>query len=289
MNTDASQTTSSPEPAVGTSRLCAAGNVVLNYFVSGSGETVVLLPAFARPASSLNDLATMLNAAGYRTVAVEPRGVGRSRGPLLHRTTMRDLAADVACVVRDLADVGDGKVHVLGQAFGNRVARAFATHYPQHVRSVILLASGGLIRTPRTVLLKYVFHNRLMPRRRRIEAARRAFYAPGNEPPRGVPYRPSLRALWTQASALRTPIREWWHGGTAPILCIHGEQDRVAPVANALALKREWPERVELALIREAGHALFAERPGEVRELIVNFLRKHALFDQTSPPGRYLR
>lgn len=44
-----------------------------------------------------------------------------------------------------IADLKLGRVHVAGHAFGNRVARMLATDQPQQVRSIILLAAGGMV------------------------------------------------------------------------------------------------------------------------------------------------
>jgi pimeloyl-ACP methyl ester carboxylesterase len=69
------------------------------------------------------------------------RGAGESRGPI-DGVTVHDLAADVAGV---LEAVGCGPAHLVGHAFGNRVARCLAADRPSLVRRVALLAAGGLI------------------------------------------------------------------------------------------------------------------------------------------------
>ena len=56
---------------------------------------------------------------------------------------MHDLAADVAGVL-EAVDCG-AAAHLVGHAFGNRVARCLAVDRPSLVRSVTLLAAGGLI------------------------------------------------------------------------------------------------------------------------------------------------
>jgi pimeloyl-ACP methyl ester carboxylesterase len=79
-----------------------------------------------------------------------------------------------------------------------------------------------------------------------------------------------------QARAARsTPREHWWHGGSAPILVVQGAEDRVAPPANALRLREEFPERVTVEIVPRAGHALLSEQPDRVSAAIVSFLRKH--------------
>jgi pimeloyl-ACP methyl ester carboxylesterase len=120
-------------------------NVNLTYFLQGPerGETVVLLPGLGRGASEFRELSAALNKAGYRTVAIQPRGIGRS-GPILTEPTYEQFSEDVALVLKDIpGGIIEGKAHVLGYEFGNRIARMYAVKYPEHVRSLILLACGG--------------------------------------------------------------------------------------------------------------------------------------------------
>jgi pimeloyl-ACP methyl ester carboxylesterase len=117
----------------------------LTYFLQGpaQGETVVLLPGMGRGADEFRELAAALNKAGYRTVAIQPRGIGRS-GPILTNPTYDQFADDVALVLKDIpGGIAGGKAHVLGYEFGNRVARMYAVRYPERVGSLILLACGG--------------------------------------------------------------------------------------------------------------------------------------------------
>ncbi len=120
-------------------------NVCLTYFLQGpeQGETVVLLPGMGRGADEFREFAAALNKAGYRTVAIQPRGIGRS-GPILTEPTYDQFADDVALVLRDIpGGIAGGRAHVLGYEFGNRIARMYAVKYPEHVKSLVLLACGG--------------------------------------------------------------------------------------------------------------------------------------------------
>jgi len=120
-------------------------DVRVTYFLQGPerGETVVLLPGMGRGADDFRELAVALNNAGYRTVAIQPRGIGRS-GPIVTNPTYDQFADDVALVLNDIpGGIPGGRVHVLGYEFGNRVARMFAVKYSERVRSLILLACGG--------------------------------------------------------------------------------------------------------------------------------------------------
>jgi pimeloyl-ACP methyl ester carboxylesterase len=264
-----------PRPALGDARLLRQGRVRTGYTVRGSGETVVLLPALGRAASDYDPLVETLNAARYRSVAVDLRGMGRSAGPAWARLTLHDFARDVAQVVQE--EVRGRPVHVIGRALGNRVARALAADHPALVRSVVLLGAGGHVEPPRRLMLRYaLLCSRWSPRTVRRRVMEETLCAPGNRLPDGLDYPAPVRALWQQARAARRTRREdWWSGGSAPILVIQGADDRVAPPANALRLREEFPERVTVEIVPRAGHALLPEQPERVSSAILAFLRKH--------------
>src|SRR4051794_37827244 len=115
-----------------------ARGVRIEVLVEGSGDDVVLLPSSHRGAADFAMLSATLAADGYRAVAVNPRGVGGSTGPL--DLSMRDIADDVAMVIERF---GTGRAHVVGHALGNTFARATASYRPEVARSLALLACGA--------------------------------------------------------------------------------------------------------------------------------------------------
>src|SRR5262245_20457021 len=68
----------------------AAGAATLSVEVCGNGETVALIPSWARAAEDFSNLMSVLADAGYRAVAVNLRGIDGSTGVLagitLHRS-----------------------------------------------------------------------------------------------------------------------------------------------------------------------------------------------------------
>src|SRR5262245_16783909 len=106
--------------------------VLLEVLVEGSGADVVLVPSAMRGAADFAQLHAALAAAGYRSLALNPRGAGNSSGSL-DEITLRDLADDVAFVVTEL---GDGPAHLVGHALGNILVRATASYRPDVARTV---------------------------------------------------------------------------------------------------------------------------------------------------------
>ncbi|MFW9897477.1 MAG: alpha/beta fold hydrolase, partial [Candidatus Thorarchaeota archaeon] len=117
------------------------GEVQIEAIINGTGEPIILLAAGGQDASWFDNFTPLLNKAGYKTVAINRRGLAGSKGPL-EDLTLHDLANDIAGVIHKL---GENPVHVLGWAFGNRIARCLAEDHPYLVKTVILLAAGGQI------------------------------------------------------------------------------------------------------------------------------------------------
>jgi len=125
-------------------RTIEVGDATLECTLCGLGAPVVLLANAGCSTGYFDHLARALVTGGFQTISINMRGVGESRGSL-DDATLHDLAADVAGVIEAL---GCGPAHLVGHAFGNRIARCLAVDQPPLVRSVTLLAAGGLIAPP---------------------------------------------------------------------------------------------------------------------------------------------
>jgi pimeloyl-ACP methyl ester carboxylesterase len=230
-----------------------------------------MIPSLGRGAEDFADLAGRVAAAGYRVVRPQPRGIGGSRGPL-EGITLREIAADAGAVIETLKGQPP---FVVGHAFGNRVARMLASDRPELVRAVILLAAGG--KAPMDPAIRDSLtqcFDLALPEAERTEHVRRAFFAPGNNPAvwKGGWY-PNVATAQTKAT-LATPLNSWWSGGHAPILVVQPMQDTVAPPINARMLKEEFKERITVAEVENAGHALLPEQPEAVAKAVIEYLGK---------------
>lgn len=245
--------------------------VSLEVLVRGQGPLVVLIASLGRGADDFDDLAGQLAQAGYRTAAINPRGVGRSSGPPAR--TLADYAADVAHVVRALSP--DAPAILVGHAFGNRVSRATAAFAPESVSGLILLACGGQAPIPPEAAkaLGDVFDEALSPEDH-VKAVATAFFAPGNDP---EVWREGWfpAAAQAQQLALRaTPQAAWSGAGEVDIFIVQAVDDVIAPPANAEALQSAYPDRVTVAMLPKAGHAMLPEQPDRIAELVLQGLSK---------------
>ncbi len=249
------------------------GEAMIEFLADGSGDTVVLIPGGGMDASYFDDFARILANAGFRAVAVNPRGAGESMGPM-EGLTLHSFAADIAGVIEAL---NCAPAHVLGHAFGNRVARCLAVDRPELVRSVILLAAGGLIAPDaeaQAALQHWFRHDATASEC--LEAMQSMVADPSSAQRilRQVTRWPAVGAAQIAASQA-TPVKDWWGEGSAVPFCIvQGIEDRIAPPGNGHALRDQLGQPVRLVDIPHAGHMLLSETPEAVADAVLSFLRE---------------
>jgi pimeloyl-ACP methyl ester carboxylesterase len=244
------------------------------FEVEGSGPVILMIPSLGRGAPDFDDLSRRLVAAGFTAVRPDPRGIGRSTGPM-DGLTLHDLAADAALVIEAL---GGQPVVVVGHAFGQRVGRTLAADRPELVSAMAMVAAGGKAPMKPGASEALLGCFRLdRPDAERLADVAFAFFAPGHDASvwLGGWY---PEAATAQIAATRaTPVEGWWNAGsTTPLLVIQGLQDTVAPPDNGRLMKAELGDRVELLDIDGAGHALLPEQPEKIAAAIIAFARRHS-------------
>ncbi|MDP6978019.1 MAG: alpha/beta hydrolase [Myxococcota bacterium] len=258
--------------AIGTPGRAQSGAAEITFYTNGpvQGVSVVLIPSYSRPASDFNELVVALNSAGMRTIAVQPRGIGASTLPF-RDVTYHTFANDVIAVL-DAVGV-TAPVHVIGHAYGNRVARTVASDHPDRVGRLVLLAAGGARPTPPETsasITKALF--RWASEEERRQAVHHAFFAKGSDVPESWMRGWHPLAGIAQARAMaQTPLAEWTAGGRAPILVLEPAEDAAAAGGGEL-LREAHPERVRVVMVEGAGHALLPERPEFVAREVIRFL-----------------
>lgn len=112
--------------------------LVLDVLDAGplDGEPIVLLHGFPERATTWRHVAPLLQAAGYRTLALDQRGYSPRARPRRRRDYRApELAADVLALVDAVAGP-TGRVHLVGHDWGAIPAWLLAQHHPERVRSL---------------------------------------------------------------------------------------------------------------------------------------------------------
>jgi len=260
-------------------RTIEVGDATLECTLCGSGAPVVLLANAGCSTGYFDQLACVLATGGFQSISINMRGVGGSCGSL-DGTTLHDLAGDVAGVIEA---IGCGPAHLVGHAFGNRIARCLAVDQPPLVRSVTLLAAGGLI-VP-TIPPGTSFRNATQVKMNgsdcvTILGARWLSRASDPKVLERVECWPAVHIAHL-ATSRNVPLEYWWSGGTAPLLVIQGLDDEVAPPGNGYALREQWGERVRVVDLPRAAHFLLLEQPEAVAQAVTEFLGSGAAPDRS--------
>jgi pimeloyl-ACP methyl ester carboxylesterase len=245
------------------------GDATLECTLCGSGAPIVLLANAGCSTGYFDQLARTLVIGGFQTISINMRGVGGSRGSL-DGATLHDLAGDVAGVIKA---IGCGPAHLVGHAFGNRIARCLAVDQPLLVRSVTLLAAGGLIALSTPIGTH--FRNAAQVKMNGSDCVTvlgARWLSPTSDPKilARVECWPAV-FIAHLATSRNVPLDYWWSAGTAPLLVIQGLDDEAAPPGNGHALREQSGERVQVVDLPHAGHFLL-EQPEAVGRAVSEFL-----------------
>jgi pimeloyl-ACP methyl ester carboxylesterase len=261
--------------AEGASEIVAYDDVRIEVIAEGSGPLVVLLPSRGRAAEDFDVVAAGIAKAGFRVLRPQPRGAGRSSGPMKD-LSLHDFARDTAAVIRH---EGGGPAVLVGHAFGSWVARMTAVDHPQLVRGVAIVAAAAKAYPAGFDGAKALSEavrksgDPALSDAERLHYLRIAFFAPGSDA--GV----WLKGWYPDvdeaqfAAGRATGQSEWWPGGTAPLLDLQAALDPFKPRAMMNEIKEEFGERATVIVIPNASHALLPEQPAAVVEAIVAWIR----------------
>lgn len=209
----------------------------------------------------------------WRTISLDQRGTGDSRGPVGEWTT-RSFAADAAAVLDHL---GTGPVAVYGTSMGGRVAQLLAAVHPHLVARLVLACTspGGEHAHERDAVVRRELADPDPARRR--ASLRELFYTDA------WPHRPEDSVLFgdrhmsteeTRAHLRVSGRHDAWDllpGIEAPTLVLHGTDDRMVPTANAPLLAERIPGAL-LHLHDGGRHGFFEESATDVTPLVRDFL-----------------
>jgi pimeloyl-ACP methyl ester carboxylesterase len=241
----------------------------------GSGVPIVLLHAATGSSSVWQYQVSALAAAGFRVIAFDRRGFGRTTiapGGVQPGTGADDLHALMNFLHVD-------RFHILGTAAGGFVALDYALSFPQRLRSLVVansiggvqdeeyLALGRRIRPPEFSALpadvrelgpSYRAENPDGTRRwMELEKLSRA----GGTPPPAQTMRNHVTFALLQT--IKTPT-----------LLLTGGADLFAPPpVMQLFVKRI--KGAEAVVVPEAGHSTYWEQPEAFNNAVLEFIRKH--------------
>lgn len=252
--------------------LLQQGSAQVDVIVDGAGPAIVLLPSSQRDSEDFDDLAARLAAQGFQVLRPQPRGMGRSAGPM-QALDLEVLARDVALVIERL---GGGRAVIVGHAFGHFVARVTDLKHPELVRGIVVLGGAARSFPPGMTETLAIASDTARPAAERLAQLRIGFFAPGNDPSSWLEgWHPELRAAYRRAGT-HPPKDAWWPVSHSPILDLQGRDDPWRPPATRDELKAVLGDKVTVRVVPNASHALIPEQPAAVADAIVDWVRQLA-------------
>ena len=247
------------------------GTSRIYYEEHGSGDPVLVLPGFAGSIEEFSVLREALVAAGYRVIAADLPGSGRSEPqPRTYTATyFKDDAGSFAALLQHLAI---GPAHLIGFSDGGEISLLMAALTPAVARSAVIWGASGTLSDPDGHLRKAMYNivDHPIPPLQQFRDHLIATYGETN-----------ARAMTQSEVDALTAIIE--SGGdvslsqasniTCPVLIIVGERDMFVP----LTLASQLASRLRTSEVLEAegvGPAVHSERPEWLAQTICDWLGK---------------
>lgn len=241
----------------------------------GAGAPIVLLHPNTGTTEIWEPQIAAFAQAGYRVIAFDRRGFGKSIPDPASGAEPGSVADDLHALAEHLALE---RFHLLGVAGGGFAALDYAAFQPQRLLSLMVGASTGAIadkeiadfaaRIAIPEIRKQSAHYRELGasyRGSNPEGTQRWIEIAARSRQPGAGFQPALRSPNTLAKIATIPT---------PTLVIAADADLLAPPA----LMRLWAahlQRWEWAVIHDAGHAMAFEQPGTFNDKVLDFVRRH--------------
>ena len=238
----------------------------------GPGVPVVFLHSNTGSSQNWQNQIPAFTAAGYRFIAYDRRGWGRSMS--LPGAQPGTAADDLHNLMKYL---GIDRFHLAGTAGGGFVAYDYALSFPEQLRSLVVANSIGGMQDEDYLAL----HRRLRPPQfdalppelREVGPSYRA------SNPEGTLRWIELEHMSRQEGAMAQPFRNrmtfaMLESIKLPTLLIAGDADLYAP-PSLLKLFTARIKNAQTSVIPEAGHSGYWEKPEVFNRAVLDFIRKH--------------
>jgi non-heme chloroperoxidase len=255
----------------------------------GSGQPIVFSHGWPLTADAFEDQMFFLASRGYRCIAHDRRGHGRSGQPW-NGNDMDTYADDLAALVEHLHL--DRAIHVGHSTGGGEVARYIGRHGTGRVAKAVLIGAvpplmvktaanpGGLplevfdqmrssVQSDRASFwrdLSLPFYNYNRPGAKVSEGVRQSFWLQGMMA--GFP-----ASYFCIEAFSQTDLTEDLERFDVPTLVLHGDDDQIVPYADSALLSSKIVRNAKLVIYEGAPHGMCTTLKDRVNEELLAFIQ----------------
>jgi len=271
----------STNPEIGKS-VVAAG-IATNYHDVGAGRPVLMIHGSGPGVTGWANWRMNIGALAEQARVLVPDMVGFGYTDVPPNIRY-DLEMWMTHLVGFLDAMEIERADVIGNSFGGGLALAMAIHHPERIRRLVLMGSVGVpfeltpgldavwgytpsVENMRKLLEVFAYNTQLMSDDL-VELRYRASMRPGVQEAFGAMFSPGPRQQYIDALASdEADIRRIPH----ETLVVHGREDLVIPLSNALTLA-QWLPASQLHVFSRCGHWTQIEHAAEFNRLVAGFL-----------------
>jgi non-heme chloroperoxidase len=258
----------------------------------GSGPPVVFSHGWPQNADAFEDQMFFLASNGYRCIAHDRRGHGRSSQPW-HGNDLNTHADDLAQLVEalDLKDV----IHVGHSMGGGEVARYIGRHGTRRVAKAVLIGAITPVMARTLANPAGVPINVFDQLRANVQADRSQFWKdlslpffgynrPGAKVSEGVRESFWLQGQMTGLAAAYFGIKAFSETDLTadlgkievPTLILHGDDDQIVPIASTALLAAKLVRSSKLVVVKGAPHGICTTHKDRVNAELLDFISQSA-------------
>jgi 2-hydroxy-6-oxonona-2,4-dienedioate hydrolase len=271
----------------GTSRFVQTANWNIHYNEAGSGPVVILLHGSGAGATGWSNFWKNIGplAEHFRVLAVDMPGWGMSDAATPEENN------HVTALVEFMDALGIPSAAMVGNSMGGVTVMAMAVKHPERVTHVVTMGSGHIelptLFSPQDGLsegLKILFEGYQNPTpetmRRLVEIMTydkaNATDELARQRSEAALARPDHLENFLASIPVGGPIRWWFdineiRDVTAPVLLIHGRDDRVVPMEQSLHFLSRIPNS-RVVIFNQCGHWAMIEHADEFNRLVADFI-----------------
>jgi abhydrolase domain-containing protein 6 len=256
----------------------------IEYLEGGKGDALVLLHGFGANKDNWTRFGKHLTS-HFRVIAPDLPGFGESSPDPDGDYTIRVQTERIKAFIRAL---GIKSLHLGGSSMGGNIAGAYASRYPKDLKSLLLIAPGGIVSSEPSEMFRRLKEGKTNPlvaasiedyerlldfifvKRPFIPRAIKKYLIQ-----EAIEHQSLNRKIFKQlrSSVDDPPLEDMLKGLPVPTLIIWGLQDRVLHVSGAKILETIMP-KAKAEVMDAVGHLPMIEKPEETAALYLSFLEQ---------------